>query len=171
MKRTFQESASKLSYVSLDEIPPEVWKTRKFNDFLLRNCNVVYNQNIMERCTKGCIHPFPKEGDLGIAKNYQSITLTSIAAKFYNALLLNCIKPENENILRKNQNDFRRNRSIISQILTVHQIIGVHAKNLKVTLVFRFLQSIWFYTQRKDGANTSSLWSPKRNCHSHNHAL
>ena len=33
-------------------------------------------------------------GDLGIAKNYQGITLTSIAAKICNALLLNCIKPE-----------------------------------------------------------------------------
>ena len=29
----------------LDEIPPEVWKTRQFNDILLQHCNVVYNQN------------------------------------------------------------------------------------------------------------------------------
>ena len=27
----------------LDEIPPEGWKTRKFNDILLRHCNAVYN--------------------------------------------------------------------------------------------------------------------------------
>ena len=26
----------------LDEIPPEVWKTRKFDDILLRHCNAVY---------------------------------------------------------------------------------------------------------------------------------
>ena len=25
---------------------------------------------------------------------------------------------------------------------------------------------IWFNTQRKDGANTSGIWSPKRNCYS-----
>ena len=29
----------------LDEIPPEVWKTRQFDDILLRHCNEVYNQN------------------------------------------------------------------------------------------------------------------------------
>ena len=33
---------------------------------------------------KGCILPFPKKGDLGLAKNYRGITLTSIAAKMYN---------------------------------------------------------------------------------------
>ena len=27
----------------LDEIPPEVWKTWKFNDILLRYCNALYN--------------------------------------------------------------------------------------------------------------------------------
>ena len=26
----------------LDEIPPEVWKTRQFDDILLRHCNAVY---------------------------------------------------------------------------------------------------------------------------------
>ena len=35
---------------------------------------------------KGCILPFPKKGDLGLAKNYRDITFTSIAAKIYNAL-------------------------------------------------------------------------------------
>ena len=43
----------------LDEIPPEVWKTRKFVDLLLQYCNTVYNQNTIERWTKGCILPFP----------------------------------------------------------------------------------------------------------------
>ena len=32
---------------------------------------------------------FPKKDDLGIAKNYRCITLTSIAVKIYNTLLLN----------------------------------------------------------------------------------
>ena len=71
----------------LDEIPPEVWKTRQFDDILLRQCNAVYSQNRIERWTKGCILPFPKKGDLGLAKNYRGITLTSVAAKIYNALL------------------------------------------------------------------------------------
>ena len=81
----------------LDEIPPEVWKTRQFDYILLRHCNAVYNQNPIDWWMKGCILPFPK-----LAKNYQGITLTSIAAKIYNAQLWNCIEPKIENILRKN---------------------------------------------------------------------
>ena len=65
----------------LDEIPPEVWKTGQFDNILLRHCNTVYNQNPIERWKKGCILPFPKKGDLGLAQNYRGITLTSIAAK------------------------------------------------------------------------------------------
>ena len=56
----------------------------------------------------GCILPFPKKGDLGLAKNYRGITLTSIAAKIYNVLLRNCIEHKIDNILRKKQNGFRR---------------------------------------------------------------
>ncbi len=76
--------------------------TRKFDDILLRHCNAVYNQNRIERWMKGCILLFPKKGDLGLAKNYRGITVKSIAAKIYNALLHNCIEPKIENILRKN---------------------------------------------------------------------
>ena len=113
----------------LDKIPPEVWKTREFNDILLWHCNVVYNQNTKDRWIKECILPFPKMGDLGIAKNYQGITLTSIVAKIYHALLCECIEPKIERILRKNQNGFWRNWFMTSQILTIHRILeGEHAK-------------------------------------------
>ena len=121
----------------LDEIPSEVWKTRQFDDILPRHCNAVYNQNTIDRWMKGCILPFPKKGDFGLDNNYRGITLTSIAAKIYNALLRNCIEPKIDNILRKNQNGFRRNRSTTSQILTIRRILeGVRAKNLQVTLLF-----------------------------------
>ena len=90
-----------------------------------------------DRWTKGCILPFPKKGDLGLVKNYRSITLTSIAAKIYNALLRNRIEPKIENILWKNQNGFRRKRSTTSQILTIRQILeGVRAKNLVAIILF-----------------------------------
>ena len=86
---------------------------------------------------KGYILPFPKKGDLGLAKNYRGITLTSIAAKIYIALQQNRIEPKIDNILRKNQNGFRRNRSTTSQILTIRRILeGVLAKNLQVTILF-----------------------------------
>ena len=69
-----------------DEIHPEVWKTKEFDDILLRHCSAVYNQNTIDRWTNGCILPFPEKGDLGIAKNYRGITMTSIAAKMYSVL-------------------------------------------------------------------------------------
>ena len=112
-----------------NEIPPEVWKTRQFDDILLRHYNAVYNQNPIDRWMKGCTLPFPKKGDLGLAKNYRGITLTSIAAKIYNALLGNRIEPKIDNILRKNQNSFRRNRSTTSLIITICRILeGVRVK-------------------------------------------
>ena len=81
--------------------------------------------------------PSLKRGNLGLAKNYRGRTLTSIAAKIYNALLWYCIEPKIDNILRKNQNGFRRNRSTISQILTIRRILeGIRAKNLQATLLF-----------------------------------
>ena len=55
----------------LDEIPPEVWKTMEFDDILLRHGNAVYDQNTIDRWTKGCILAFyKKKGELGLAKNY-----------------------------------------------------------------------------------------------------
>ncbi len=105
-----------------------MWKTRQFDNILLQHCNTVYNQNPIDRWTKG---------DLGLAKNYRGITLTSIAAKIYNALLRNRIVPQIDKILRKNQNCFRRNRSTTSQILTIRRILeGVRGKNLQATLLF-----------------------------------
>ena len=122
---------------ALNEIPPEVWKTRQFDDILLWHCNAVYNQNQRDRWMKGCILPFPKKGDLGLAKNYGGITLTSIAAKIYKALQRNRIEPKIDNIVRKNQNGSQRNRSTTSQILTIRRILeGVRAKNLQATLLF-----------------------------------
>ena len=37
----------------LDEISPKVWKTTQFDDILLRHCNAEYNQNPIDRWTKG----------------------------------------------------------------------------------------------------------------------
>ena len=108
---------------------------------------------------KGCILPFLTKGDLGLAKNYQGITLTSIAAKIYNALLRNRIEPKIDNILRKNQNRFRRNRSTTSQILTIRRILeGVWAKNLQATLIFvDFTKAFNSIHRGKDETNPTSV--------------
>ena len=120
-----------------DTIPPEVWKTGLFNDILLDLCNAMYNGNDIEKWSEGIILPFPKKGDLGVPKNYRGITLTPIAAKIYNALLLNRIQPILDSILRINQNGFRKERSTAGQILTVRRIIeGIRAKNLQAVILF-----------------------------------
>ena len=67
--------------------------------------------------------------DLGIVKNYRGITIRSIAAKMYDALLGNRIEPKIKKIFRKNQKGFQRNRSTTSHILTIRRILeGVRAK-------------------------------------------
>ena len=63
--------------------------------------------------------------------------LIVIAAKICNALQRNRIEPKIENISRKNQNGFQRNRSTTSQILTIRRILeGVRAKNIEATILF-----------------------------------
>ena len=136
----------------LDEIPPDEWKTRTYDDLLLRFCNAVYKQNAIQKWTKGRILPFPKKGDFGITKNYRGITLTSLTAKVYNALLINCIEPEIEKILRKNLNGFRRNQPTTSQIITIRWIIErARAKTLEATLFVDFTKAFDSIDRRKMG--------------------
>ncbi len=67
------------------------------------------------------LHPlFPKKYVIS-----ESEGPAAIASKVYYALLLNRIRQEVLKILSKNQNCFQKNRSITSQILTSHRIIGV----------------------------------------------
>ena len=125
--------------------------------------------NTRYRWMKGCILPFPKKGDLELAKNYLGITLTSIAAKIYNALLRNCIVPKIDNILRKN----RRNRSTTSQILTICRIFeGVWVKKTTGDNTICWLyQGLWFHSQREDGTNSTSLRHTKRDHRGNNDSL
>ena len=53
----------------LDKIPPEVWKTRQFDNILLRHCNAVHNVNPTDWWMKGSLLPFLKKDDLVLAKN------------------------------------------------------------------------------------------------------
>ena len=85
------------------------------------------------------------KGDLGIAKNNRSTTLTSIVAKVYNSLLLNCIEPEIEKI----QNGFRRNLSTTSEILTIRRIREeVRVKNFEEMLLFVDFSQVFDPIQR-----------------------
>ena len=57
--------------------------------------------------------------------------------QIYNALLRNRIEPKIDNIFRKSQNGFRRNRSTTLLILTIRRILeDARAKNLQATILF-----------------------------------
>ena len=136
-------------------------------------CYAGYKQNTLEKWTKCCLLPFPKKGDFGITKNYRGITLTTTAAWVYNALLFNHIWLEIEKILRK-KSDWLLKKLLHnftdSDNPSNHQRC-MSKESQGNTTVYRFLQGIWFHTQRKEGANTTSIWSPQRNGYHYNDAL
>ena len=118
-------------------IPAEVWKIDDFHPLLLDFCNNVYNQDPINRRREGCLLPIPKKGNLVITKNYRGITLTAIAAKIYNLMLLNRTRPKLDRVLRKNQNGSRINLSTSGQKLTIGCILeGIKSKNLLAALLF-----------------------------------
>ena len=121
-----------------DNIPPIIWKDYNFHGFLLQLCNLALDENV---CTnhwlKSNIIPVPKKGDLTLATNYRGISLLPIAAKIYNKLLLNRIRPHVDPLLRKNQNGFRSGRSTLTQILALRRILEEARNfNLEAILVF-----------------------------------
>ena len=122
----------------LDEVPAEVWKTGRFNQILLEICNdtLLEGRKPQEWSISGIV-PIPKKGDLSRATNYQGISLTSIAAKIFNRLILNRCRPHIEPLLRPNQNGFRAERSTTSHILALRRLIeGINDKNLACVITF-----------------------------------
>ena len=121
----------------LDNIPIEVWKSGALNLQLLDVCNKTFNGDRPDIWVKSGIVPLPKKGDLGITDNYRGISLTVTAAKIYNKILLDRIRPYLDPLLRENQNGFRAGRSTLSQILTLRRLIeGIKAKQLPAVLTF-----------------------------------
>ena len=121
----------------LDEIPAEVWKTECLDQELLEVCNKTFHGDAPDIWRKGGLLPFPKKGNLAYTKNYRGITLSAVASKIYNKMLLNRMKPFLDPLLRKNQNGFRPGRSTIAQILSLRRIVeGIKAKNLPVVITF-----------------------------------
>ena len=86
---------------------------------------------------------------------------------------INCMWFEVKKILGKYQDGFRGNWSTTSQIVTMSRIIeGVHVKNLEATLLFEdFSKAFGSMQIRKNTANTTSIWFPRRKCYCYNDAL
>ena len=106
-----------------DNIPVIIWKNPLFHQQLLDFCNETMKGNKPKAFSKSTIIPLPKKGDLSLPSNYRGITLSAIASKLYNTLLLNRISPHLDPILRRNQNGFRKGRSTTPQILAIRRII------------------------------------------------
>ena len=107
-----------------DKIPAILWKDQIFHQLLLDLCNFAFVNHVSPTIwLRSQIIPIPKKGDLTLPTNYRGISLLSIAAKIYNKLILNRLRPKLEPILRKNQNGFRPGRSTLGQILTLRRII------------------------------------------------
>ena len=114
-----------------------MWNTEALIDPLLEVCNKTLHKDKAEIWGKSGLVPLPKKGDLGYAKQYSGISLTVIAAKIYNKMLLLRIRPHIEPLLRINQNVFRPGRSTLSQILALRRLVeGVRNQNLKAVITF-----------------------------------
>ena len=107
----------------LDGLPAEFWKLPKIKKSLLNFCNATYQGNRPKEWGISGLNPIPKKGNLRIPDNYRDISLTQVAAKVYNRLLLYRIRPVIDNALRPNQNGFRQERSTTSHILALRRIV------------------------------------------------
>ena len=83
------------------------------------------------------IVPVPKKGDLSMMTNYRGISLMSVAAKLYNKMLLERLRPLIDEILRRNQAGFRRGRCTVDQICALRRIFeGVEHKHIPLVATF-----------------------------------
>ena len=79
----------------------------------------------------------------------------------YNALVLTCNRSEIKKILRRNQNGFWRNRTIISEILTICRMIErVRAKIQEATLFFVYFFKPFVFIHRGRWSKYSYLPTP-----------
>ena len=103
---------------------------------VLTICNQTLNLDKPDVWSNGDIISFPKKGNLSMATNCREITLTCISAKLYNKIILNRILPFIDPLLSPNQNGFRKEHSILSQILAIRRKIeGIKEKNLPAMII------------------------------------
>ena len=98
---------------------------------------------------------------------------------FFRGITLNTLATKGLQFTTYQSHPTQNREKILGKIRTVFEdnapqphIVGGRIKNLeRNTTVRRFPQGIWFLIQRKGGASTTCVWSPKRTCHCYNNAL
>ena len=86
----------------------------------------------------GEFHSVPQKGNLKLTDNYRVISLTQVAAKVYNRLLLNRIRPTIDEVLSPNQNGFHTDRSTAAHILALRRLVK-ELKNHQKEAVLLFI--------------------------------
>ena len=121
--------------------------------------NIVYKQNTVEKWTKVFLIHFSKKGDLGITKQYRSITLAAIVAKIFHS---------RSNLTWGRKNSLEKSKYLSEKSIhniTISDYSSNHRKSMCKkswgnTFVRRFLPSIWFLIQRNNGVNTTCICHP-----------
>ncbi|CAF1426913.1 unnamed protein product [Adineta ricciae] len=86
-------------------------------------CNKAWREGtIPEEWGKSLLVPTPKKGDLSNCSNYQTISLINHTGKVHLTVLLNRLKGNLDPYLSEEQAGFRKDRSIVHQILTLRLI-------------------------------------------------
>ena len=121
-----------------DQIPPEVLKLCNLDNILLDMCNSsLMDRDMADQWSLMNIVPVFKSGCMLDPNNYRGISLAPVAAKLYNRLILNRIRPALEPHMRYNQNGFRPKRTTTAQVLALRRIIEEVRKNkLPSVMVF-----------------------------------
>ena len=109
--RTWHYKKTKTKNTGLDEITSEVWKTRKYDDILLRLRNTVKKQNINTKLNER-LNPSLLQG--GQTKNHEELQRHKFYSCNYSSFLMPCFSTASflkSRIFRNNQNRFWRNNS------------------------------------------------------------
>ena len=98
--------------LGLDNIPAILWKDEcsthtYWISVTMCSRSQPWNAHQAGRTVSGIV-PVPKKGDLSDPFYYRGISLTTIASKFYNKLILNRLVPSLYPILRRNQNVIKK---------------------------------------------------------------
>ena len=100
-----------------DAISPEVLKRCEINYIIIGFANkILINHEKPTQLGQSDMLPIPKKGDLSLPSNHHGISLSSIATKIINRMILNPIRPKVDPHLRSTQNGFSPGRSTTAHV-------------------------------------------------------
>jgi hypothetical protein len=102
---------------------------------------------------RSCDSKNPKKGDLTKCDNWRGISLLSIPSKIFGKILVNRMKKEVENILRKEQAGFRTGGNTVNHIFTLRNIIE-QCLEYNATLYLNFID----FSKAFDSIIRKRLW-------------